>query len=92
MGLSERWRAEKPSAEFFRRLAEQAGFPPEEIGYVGDRVDNDVAGAAGAGMVAILLRRGPWAVLRSESPEATRAAITVRSLEELPEALRRWRR
>ena len=51
---------EKPSPEFFVRVAAEAGRPPAEIAYVGDRVDNDVEPALAAGMVAVHVRRGPW--------------------------------
>ena len=75
--------AEKPALEFFERLSELAGMPPREIAYVGDRVDYDVEPALAAGMVAVHLRRGPWGHLHEPPPEA----ISIRSLDELPEAL-----
>jgi len=80
---SERWGVEKPSSEFFARVAEEAGRPAEEIAYVGDRVDNDVVPALAAGMVAIHVRRGPWGYLH----EAPAEAISIGSLDELPAAL-----
>ena len=80
---SERLGVEKPAPGFFRRVAELAGVPPERIAYVGDRVDNDVAPALAAGMVAVHIRRGPWGHLQ----EPPAAAIRIRSLDELPEAL-----
>ena len=72
---------EKPSPEFFARLAEAAGRPAAEIAYVGDRFDNDVAPAAAAGMLAIHIRRGPWGYL--QRGDGTQIA----SLDELPELL-----
>ena len=80
---SERWQVEKPSPEFFARVVEASGRPAEEIAYVGDRVDNDVAPALAAGMVAVHVRRGPWGYLH----DAPAGAITVRSLEEVPGVL-----
>jgi HAD superfamily hydrolase (TIGR01549 family) len=80
---SERIGVEKPSPAFFARVAELAGSPPEKIAYVGDRVDNDIAPALAAGLVAVHVRRGPWGHLH----EAPAAAIRIRSLDELPEAL-----
>lgn len=56
---SARWGVEKPSPGFFARLAEEAGLPPGDIAYVGDRLDNDVLPARESGMVAVFLRRGP---------------------------------
>jgi len=46
------WGVEKPSAEFFARIVEECGCPPEEIAYVGDRFDNDIRPALDTGMVA----------------------------------------
>ena len=85
VGSSERWGIEKPAATFFERVAAEAGHEPVEIAYVGDRVDNDVAPALAAGMVAVHVRRGPWGYLH----EPPAAAISVRSLDELPKALER---
>jgi HAD superfamily hydrolase (TIGR01549 family) len=80
---SERWGVEKPSLSFFERVAAEAGHPSEEIAYVGDRVDNDVAPALAAGMVAVHVRRGPWGYLHEPPAEAVR----IDSLLELPGAL-----
>ncbi len=83
VGSSARWGVEKPAPEFFRRLAAEAGVDAGEIAYVGDRVDNDVEPALGAGMVAVHVRRGPWGHLHEPPTEA----IRIRTLEELPAAL-----
>jgi HAD superfamily hydrolase (TIGR01509 family) len=83
-GSSRRWGVAKPDPAFFARIVEEAGAPPEEIAYVGDRVDNDVEPARQAGMLAVHLRRGPWGLLH-----ATPAGVpSIRSLAELPEVLR----
>ena len=79
---SERWQVEKPAAGFFERVLAAAGRPAHEVAYVGDRVDNDVAPALAAGMVAVHLRRGPWGYLHEPPP----GAIAIRSLDELPDA------
>jgi HAD superfamily hydrolase (TIGR01662 family) len=76
---------EKPAPAFFERLVEAAGCEPREAAYVGDRVDNDVRGAAAAGLVSVHVRRGPWGWLQ---PGAEQADVRVDSLAELPEALR----
>ena len=47
---SDEWGVQKPEPEFFARVAELSGVAPEEIAYVGDRLDNDVLPAADAGM------------------------------------------
>ena len=83
IGSSGRWGIEKPAPEFFARIAAESGVAAHEIAYVGDRVDNDVEPALAAGMVAVHVRRGPWAFLH----EPPAGALRVRGLAELPEAL-----
>jgi HAD superfamily hydrolase (TIGR01509 family) len=84
VGSSARWGVEKPAHGFFDRIVEESGVSPDEIAYVGDRIDNDIEPALRAGMVAVHIRRGPWGHLHDPPP----AAIRIRSLDELPEALR----
>jgi len=83
VGSSARWGIEKPAAEFFARVAREAGFAPEQVAYVGDRVDNDVVPALAAGMVAVHIRRGPWGHLHE--PPIT--AYRIRTLDELSQVL-----
>jgi HAD superfamily hydrolase (TIGR01549 family) len=73
----------KPDARFFERVVELAGCRPDEVAYVGDRVDNDVLPALECGLVAAHIRRGPWGRLQ----RTPAAAIGVDSLLELPDAL-----
>ena len=87
VGSSAEWEVWKPSPLFFRKVAELAGCEPGEIAYVGDRVDNDVIPSATAGMVAVFVKRGPWAYLHADRPEASVARIRVETLAELPDAL-----
>jgi FMN phosphatase YigB (HAD superfamily) len=61
---------------------------PDEIAYVGDRVDNDVRRAAAAGLVAVFIRRGPWGWIVDDGAMPREATLAVESLAELPEALR----
>jgi FMN phosphatase YigB (HAD superfamily) len=77
--------AEKPSPEFYERLAAALQVRPAEMAYVGDRVDNDVEPALAADMVAVFIRRGPWGFLQAERCPAN--AIRIDSLSELPAAL-----
>ena len=81
------WGVEKPSPEFFARVAAAAGVAPSEVAYVGDRVDNDVVPAKAAGMTAVFLRRGPWGYVHATWPEAAGADLRIESLAELPAAL-----
>ena len=73
----------KPDPRFFQRVLELAACAPEELAYVGDRVDNDVRPALAAGLVAVHVRRGPWGRLQTAPP----AALTIDGLDELPDAL-----
>jgi HAD superfamily hydrolase (TIGR01662 family) len=81
--------AAKPDPRFFAVIAARLGLAPSAVAYVGDRVDNDVRPAAAAGMVAVFLRRGPWAWIQAGRSDPPEAAVVIESLEELPEALRR---
>jgi FMN phosphatase YigB (HAD superfamily) len=82
VGSSERWGVDKPAAGFFEHVVEEAGMPPSEIAYVGDRVDNDVLPALAAGMVAVRVRRGAHAA--DETPPGV---PEIGSLAELPDVL-----
>jgi FMN phosphatase YigB (HAD superfamily) len=65
---------------------------PEEIAYVGDRVDNDIVPAAAAGMVPIHIVRGAWGYIQRDWPEVSAAHAQLRSLHELPDLLERLNR
>ena len=49
--------APKPSTRVFERALQVAGVEPGEAVHVGDRVENDLEGAAAAGVRGILMRR-----------------------------------
>ncbi|MFC9999144.1 HAD family hydrolase [Nocardia sp. NPDC127526] len=83
---SAEWGLEKPDPKFFTKVAEVAGVASVEIAYVGDRVDNDVLPAREAGMLPVLIRRGPWGYLSSELPGALYANV-VDDLHALPDLL-----
>jgi HAD superfamily hydrolase (TIGR01549 family) len=78
------WGVEKPSPEFFARTADAACLPPDQIAYVGDRLDNDVLPAATFGMAAVFLRRGPWGLAHADDPRLSAARLRLDSLETLP--------
>jgi FMN phosphatase YigB (HAD superfamily) len=78
------WRVSKPARGFFERIVREANAAPEQVAYVGDRVDFDVIPAAEAGLLAVHIRRGPWGWLQSGSERAT---IRIDTLAELPEAI-----
>jgi putative hydrolase of the HAD superfamily len=66
--------APKPDPRVFERALAIAGVAPAKALHVGDKVDNDIEGAAAAGVRGVLLQRG------GEPPEGVEA---VRSLLEL---------
>jgi FMN phosphatase YigB (HAD superfamily) len=80
-GSSARWGVSKPDPRFFSRILDELALPAEEVAYVGDRVDNDVAPALASGLQAVHVRRGPWGYLH----ETPRAARRIDSLLELVE-------
>jgi HAD superfamily hydrolase (TIGR01549 family) len=75
----------KPDPRFFAHVLALAEVDaPEQVAYVGDRIDNDVLPALAAGMVAVHVRRGPWGRLQRGAPKT---ALSIGSLAELPDAL-----
>jgi HAD superfamily hydrolase (TIGR01662 family) len=88
---SARWRIVKPDPAFFVRICMELELPPEQIAYVGDRIDNDIEPALAVGMAAIQVRRGPWAMLQlaSRYPTGPRPHPVIESLSELPDVLSR---
>jgi HAD superfamily hydrolase (TIGR01549 family) len=87
MAMSDEMGVAKPDPAFFRRALELMGDPPpEQVAYVGDRVDNDVLPAMAAGMRAVWLRRGPWGVIQ-QLPSGVQPALVVASLDLLAECI-----
>ncbi|MEU9833136.1 HAD family hydrolase [Streptosporangium sp. NPDC048047] len=86
---SDGWGVAKPAPEFFAKVVAVSGREPEEILYVGDRLDNDVRPAGAAGMRTALIRRGPWGHLHAARPEAAEADHVVDDLHALAALLRR---
>jgi len=86
VATSDGWGLAKPDPAFFRRICDELDLPADAIAYVGDRLDNDIAPAAAAGMAAIFIRRGPWGLIQSSrsDPLAVGAIATIDSLLELP--------
>ena len=86
------WGVEKPSPVFFAKLVALSGVLPAEIVYVGDRLDNDVLPARDAGMISVLLERGPWGRVHAKRDEAGLADIRIKELVALPDALAQFTR
>jgi HAD superfamily hydrolase (TIGR01549 family) len=94
LATSDEWGAAKPDSGFFDKLVAVSGHDRDEIAYVGDRLDNDIAPAAHAGLFTIWIRRGPWGyVLRpdvsfvADRLPAGAPSLTVQTLAELVTAL-----
>ncbi len=76
----------KPDPDFFRLTLARLGDPdPDDVAYVGDRIDNDVIPSSAAGLRAVWLRRGPWGVVPQEKP--AEADLIVDTLTELAERI-----
>jgi HAD superfamily hydrolase (TIGR01549 family) len=75
--------AEKPDVAFFEKLIERQGLVPAETAYVGDRFENDILPAQKAGLLGVLLRRGPWGYVNEHHPDAARADVEITSLTAL---------
>lgn len=67
--------AEKPDPRFFTGVARVVDVRPEELLYVGDRIDNDVVAAQAIGCHAVFLRRGPWAAIQQRTMTVDAPAI-----------------
>jgi HAD superfamily hydrolase (TIGR01662 family) len=73
LGTSEDWGVEKPHPAFFDKIIGLSGGRPQDIVYVGDRIDNDILPAAAAGMVTLRITRGPWGYAANSSHSASGA-------------------
>ena len=85
IATSDDWGVTKPDPGFFRKMIEVSPFGPAETLYVGDRLDNDIVPAARLGLRTALIKRGPWAMIWQDDPDASRVpTLRVDSLAELP--------
>lgn len=94
LATSDDWGAAKPDLAFFDKLVAVSGHERGEMAYVGDRLDNDIAPAAHAGLFTVWLRRGLWGYVLdpavpfvAEALPAGAPALTVANLGELPAVL-----
>ena len=81
------WGLSKPDPAFFQRIATELELAPEEILYIGDRLDNDVLPALGVGMHAAFIRRGPWGYLHSTWPELADVEHQITDLGQVPQVI-----
>jgi HAD superfamily hydrolase (TIGR01662 family) len=88
IGTSDSWGVEKPSMAFFSRITQELHCKPEEILYVGDRLDNDIAPAQRAGMQTALIHRGPWGFILKKPDIEAMCLFVIDTLAQLPELVR----
>lgn len=81
------WGLSKPDPAFFRRIAEELELEPNEILYVGDRLDNDYFPAENVGMHAVFIRRGPWGYLHSTWPDMADVKHQITDLGQIPQLI-----
>jgi HAD superfamily hydrolase (TIGR01549 family) len=85
IATSDDWGVSKPDPGFFGCVVEAAPCAADQILYVGDRLDNDIRPAARLGLRTALIKRGPWATIQQDDPDADRVpTMRVESLAELP--------
>jgi len=73
----------KPDPAIFRIACERLGVAPGDASYVGDRLQTDAIGAAGAGLLGVWIDRTD-AATEAQLAEAAAAGVTrIRSLDEL---------
>jgi putative hydrolase of the HAD superfamily len=77
MLISEEERIRKPDPQIFIRAAERLGVGAQECAFVGDNPRSDVAGARGAGMKTVWVKRHfPWPDDQAIEPDHTVSALT----------------
>lgn len=87
--LSEAVGLAKPERAFFELAMRAWGMRGEELVYVGDRPDQDVAAARKAGMRTVRVRTGPHAAQEARGLEE-KADAEAGSLSEAVEVILRW--
>lgn len=87
IATSDDWGTSKPDPEFFEKLIQASGHNRDEIVYVGDRLDNDIAPAVKAGLQTVLIRRGPWGYILESSSASVSPTYTVASLLDILDIL-----
>lgn len=69
IATSDDWGVQKPELGFFDKVVEAVGAGADEIVYVGDRIDNDLAPAKKRGLRTVYVQRGPWGWIHRDKPE-----------------------
>jgi len=87
IATSDDWGVNKPDEAFFHRMVDVSVHRADEIAYVGDRLDNDIAPAAKAGLATVWIARGPWGRILRPRDIPVAPTIRLESLGDLPRAL-----
>ncbi|WP_181847470.1 HAD family hydrolase [Thalassospira profundimaris] len=87
LSSSARLKCKKPDPAFFHAIVDQTGYAPENIVYVGDRLDNDIYPALENGLQAVWLLRGPWSFAQWHENGVPDGICAIKSLAELPALL-----
>lgn len=87
VGSSQRWGAEKPDPAFFERICSTLDLAPNQVAYVGDRLDNDILPARAVGLRTVLVVRGPWGRRHVTWPEVSEVHVVVEELIQLLDAM-----
>lgn len=69
--LSDEIKISKPDERIFQMALDHLGMVPERVAMLGDRFDLDIESSKKAGMLAIRIRRGPFACQQPARPEQT---------------------
>ena len=72
----------KPDVRIFKIAAERMGFSPENIMFVGDRVDNDIRPALRLGMTAVYKP-----IAKDRNKKTPRGAYRIDKIGELPKLI-----
>ena len=69
MLMSDEIKISKPDERIFRMALDHLGMEPERVAMLGDRFDLDIESSKKVGMLAIRIRRGPFACQEPARPE-----------------------
>jgi HAD superfamily hydrolase (TIGR01509 family) len=73
----------KPDPKFFEYILDKIAVKPKQSVMVGDRLDNDIIPAKKLGLKTILVKAGPYAILKPGTKDENPDAI-IYSVTELP--------
>jgi FMN phosphatase YigB (HAD superfamily) len=78
----------KPDPEFFTRALAACGLESNEVLFVGNQLDTDIAGANRAGIQSVYLAGPAYRSVDERVPQDVKPAFTIETLFELPGLIR----